>query len=289
MISCELGRRPTAPDLQSARRRLRSRAQPRSVLATGCVLMMVLLPLTLVTLLARPAFADGGGDGSNPGGTSNSTERNIGLDASNGDVYGGIQAEIDNFSPWIDTNSTNWTNDANESILLVNSAGNSWMQLGWLEYGDSQREVYVQDTLGGTVQWTDFWTSGNPSPDGGADPINQYSTFKITYDPTGTGGVHFAFYWTSPDTGYSVLTTTDDNFSPTHAQLESETTSDASQFCGAENTHSYTKDATAYWPAGDSGSWQTFSGTEGYTNKASWMAFSGLGDGYAVWDWRTTW
>ncbi len=211
-------------------------------------------------------------------------------------AIGGVEAYVDNFSPWVDPTSASgkglpqWYNNGNESILLVSSDSNSWVQVGWLEYTANGttpiRRVYVQQTING-IPNTTFYGSGNPTSDWGSDPANEQSEFKLTYSPTGPN--YFAAYWASPQNygSFSGLTSFTTNFTPVDAQLESETLSDATEFDGGIYNPSLTSGAQMYYPAGPSGQWGTFSGSKKTTYLPSYADLSpNSGASYDIWDTR---
>jgi len=113
----------------------------------GCGLLA--LTALLVVAGARPAGAAGGGDGCNPGRSSNFSS---GIhyfsgitDYSGASTYGGIGGDIVNYSPWVYNSSYEGTRDATTQwVMLADTLPDSWAQVGWLEYSGGGRHTFVE-------------------------------------------------------------------------------------------------------------------------------------------------
>jgi hypothetical protein len=179
------------------------------------------------------------------------------------DTFGGVTAQVYNYNDFITQgNPDEWENNANQSILLDNQESESWAQVGELKWKGGNHEVYVQLTLNDVVQWTNFF--------GPADAWDTYSSFKVTYNPSGPGGVYFDWYWASPGYPYSLLTTSKHNFTPDDAQLEVETHDQATEFPGTFGNRSYDKGQQMYEPD-SGGSWITYNGTVVYNGPTTFI------------------
>ncbi len=196
---------------------------------------------------AHPAFAEGDGDGCNPGRTP-ATEGAwpagaLGTESS----IGGVQSDIYDYSPYVYSGDTvgvgSW-------VMLASGTGGtgSWAQIGWYERPGSVRGSIVQLTQNGTVLWTNY-------DKGDSDPVNSYSTYKVTYNPAGPD--YFNFYLD----GNGVTDSTRDVFTPTEAELGAEIHNYSDQFPGGSSNQERFTSSESYWPAGSGGSWKTYSGT----------------------------
>ncbi|MDA8040335.1 MAG: hypothetical protein M0Z69_14540 [Actinomycetota bacterium] len=218
------------------------------------VLLGALVVLASLIFSTAPALAAGGGDGCNPNRSDNFSSSPIYLRGADQEVSssGGVEGYIDNYSPWVNNNPSEWQNGAYQWIMLTDYSSD-WLQVGWYEQGGGVRGVIVQLSIGGNVAWTDRF--------GPSDAINTLSYYKITYDPNDTGGVWFKVYWWSPNgNGGEITSVENHNFTPTEIEQASETHNAATQFPGGANNTAYTTQVESYWPAGTSGSWHNYNG-----------------------------
>ena len=227
------------------------------VVAT-CVILSLLFVLSQV-----PAVAEGGGDGCNPGRSSNYlTWYWSGNDDTNyPSSYGGIYGNIFEYSPYVydSSNSADGEDYTSQWIMLDN--GNDWAQVGWFEYPGNERYTWVEFNDPGHSSWDNWFPSYS---------INSTIKFQITYQPTCPSDTCFSFFAnnTSPQ-----LTGSKYNWTPTDAQSNAETHDQASQIPGGYDDlpNSGASNLHVYYPAGSSGSWYTMSGE----TATSWSGGSG--------------
>lgn len=241
--------------------------------------VVALLAGSLLVASSTVALASGDGDGCNPGRTSD-FPTNYGLgpyeNASNvvsgATSVGGISAGtggsgegVYNYSPYVDPTSvpSGYVQDDNawaSWIMLTNSSGNNWMQIGRFESRDAVRGELGQMGLSGSVLWTNYFTTSGLQSNGftipGPDAVNSYSSYKISYDPSGADGIYFRNYYDGDEISDSAH-----DFTPTVGEAANEMTSQATQFAGDPDNHGTTSNLQIWAPAG-TGAWYDFSGTK---------------------------
>ena len=192
---------------------------------------------------SAPAYAEGDGDGCNPG-RSPATEGAWPAGAiQNESSIGGVQSSIYDYSPYV---SSSDGTGVGSWVMLAN--GSDWAQIGWYEQPDSVRGTIVQLTQNGTPLWTNY-------DKGDSDAINTWSTYKVTYSSSGPN--YFSFYLD----GNGVTSSQRNVFTPNQSQLGAEIHNYADQFPGGSNNHEQFTSSETYWPNGSGGSWKTYSGS----------------------------
>jgi len=215
---------------------------------TKTVAVLVSLIFTSVLLLVPSvAQAAGGGDGCNPNRTDNYIHWYwSGVDdASGASTYGGIEADIYEYSPWVHSVSDSEYGADYTSQWVMLDNGTDWAQDGWLEYAGGVRYSWVEFNDPGVTSWDNYFPNF---------PINSTIYFKVTQDSACPNNVCFAFY----DNGSSTpLTTSAHDWNPTDAEAESETHTAASQMPGGYDNPTETYAIEVYVPGG----WQWMDGT----------------------------
>ena len=222
---------------------------------------------------ASPQPLSGDGDGCEPGRT---TETGVnwfsGSDLDNGSIgtpLGGVEAEIYEYSPWVDSADT-----AGMSMwaMLWNRTYGDYAQIGWLEQPGGNRHVFYQEfTAGG-------YRPGNTFP---ADPINSWSYFKVLFNPTTEYGGNYSFYDNGKDWWDSFY-----DWWPNDSQIEAEQQDQATQMPGTPHNTGQVGSAEYYAPAG-AGTWQQFFGPmydqKGYMKSSPGAGVGEIG-GWTLWD-----
>jgi hypothetical protein len=231
----------------------------------------------LMVLFQFPAQASGGGDGCNPGRSSNYlTYYYSGTDdASAASSYGGIYGNIYNYSPYVSSSSS--SDFTSQWVMLDN--GNEWAQIGWYESPGSVRHTFVQFNDPGVSEWTNFFSPFT---------INSDPEYEVDYNPSCPSVGCFAFYAQG-----TWMTGSAHNWTPDDAQSYSEIHDKASQIPGGYDKTSYAVGLHVWYNAGSSGSWHSMNGLDGVSTGSggagpSWDNVSGKGttgnSSYSSWD-----
>jgi hypothetical protein len=248
---------------------------PKWRISSAAVLLALLLALTQL-----PALAEGGGDGCNPGRSSNYlTYYFAGADANNAAAsFGGIYGTIDEYSPFVYDSSAG---DTGAQWVMIDNP-TDWAQVGWIEFPGNQRYVFVEFNDPGVTTWDNYFSPY---------AINSDIKFQVTYKPTCPSNTCFSFF---ADNSPTQLTGSKYNWTPTDAQSYSETHDQASQIPGGYDNVSTATNLHVYYNAGSSGSWNNMDGydtaNEGYDGGAgpSWDNVSNPGvygnTSYSTWD-----
>lgn len=202
--------------------------------------------LALIMVLPGSAQAAGGGDGCNPNRPNNFlTYYFSGEYGSAPGTYRGIQAYIDQYSPWVYpvSGATDFTS---QWVMLTNTSGTQWAQVGWWEGADGNRHTFAQFEDPGYT----FWSDTDYAP----FPINEDINYKVTYDPSCTDGDCFRFFSNGQQINHSHY-----DWAPNMQEDSSEIHTQASQMPGGYDNPSYSSLIEKYYPAG-SGSWSYVSG-----------------------------
>lgn len=198
-------------------------------------------------LSQAPALASGGGDGCDPGRSSNYlTYYFAGADANNAATsFGGIYGTIDNYSPYVKSSSSE---DFTSQWVMLAYSGTKWAQVGWTEYPGSQRNTFVEFQDPGVSGWDNYFPPY---------AINSSIKYQVTYQPTCPSDTCFSFFAnnTSPQ-----LAGTKYNWTPNDAESFAETHDQASQVPGGYFNPSSASDLHVYYNAGSSGSWNNMDG-----------------------------
>lgn len=266
------------------------RRRHSTVLANRAAITLALSIFLVFIFIPGGVQAAGGGDGCNPGRSSNFIHHYWSgiIDVSPGAyIYGGIRGNLLNYSPWVynSGNSTDGPDATTQWVMLDNQS--DWAQVGWIEWysaGSSPsgqvRNTFVEYQDAGVGGWDNYFPSF---------AINSTIGYKVTYDPYCPNGVCFWFY-----DNYSVTALTGSRFawSPTQATAQSETLDAAAQVPGGYDNPAVASGLQVYYNAGG-GAWNTMFGeTDTRTssgNVPSWDVVypaSGSigGDYYNSWD-----
>jgi hypothetical protein len=232
----------------------------------------------LLTLFQVPARAAGGGDGCNPGRSSNYVHYYYSGtdDISAPSSYGGIYGNIYNYSPYVYSSSSS---DSDSQWVMLDHSGTDWAQVGWIEFPGSVRHTFVQFNDPGVDSWTNYFAPFT---------INSDPEYEVDYNPSCPHVGCFAFYANG-----TWLTGTGHSFTPDDAQSAAEIHDKASQIPGGYNNTSYALNLHVYYNAGASGSWHSMNGHNTAVDQSgnpapSWDNVSGNGtngnSSYSSWD-----
>jgi hypothetical protein len=237
--------------------------------------LVVLLAAFLALVAPRAAIAEGGGDGCNPGRANDYLTYyfdGVYQYTPNGDVSGGVRADIENYSPFVYNTDTD---DSSEWSMLVDS-NYDYQQIGWEERAFSQRYTFVEwGKDNGAEGYTDEYFS--------SDPINSYSEYKVTFHPNTD---EYYFY----DNGTQKWDqTVSYDTAPSQAQVYDETHTKASQMPGGTGNNNYMNSGNFFYPAGTSGSWHDMAATPSPAPSfAGIVPNHGTTDSYKTWDFACT-
>lgn len=208
--------------------------------AMGTLVVVIAISWSLPCNAATIPPASGGGDGCNPNRTNDSTIYQANAHQTISTSFGGVQAQIKNYSPYVSAYDSPF--GASAWVTLIN--GNALAQIGRYELPSGGGR--------GTFSLFDVRTQGVTHHSAG-DPINSYSTYKINFNPTpGINSQYFTYYRDGSQAGYS-----SQYFLPKEIQIGDEVHTRASQIAGGTQNHMYFTAMKAYSPSGTSGIWKT--------------------------------
>ncbi len=223
----------------------------------------VLLTMLLVLPMTFPgvAQATGGGMGCNPGRSPAGGVYHDGSDDATSYEPGGVYSKIYVYSPWVTSGSLAF----GYSMLINNTNGNLYSQVGWLEGYQATRNTFTEQGLG-----TGSYDRRTYAP----LPIGNAYYYTVDFDPNNANN---AFTWYANGTFEGSYPNT---FPPNAGELSAERHNNNDQTAGGYNHKAYFSDSHIYDHAG-SGSWvnytfndkfynanedsQSFSGTTMYT------------------------
>jgi len=210
---------------------------------------VLIASVVTLTLSVVPAVGEGGGDGCDPQRSPSITLYDTGGVYSVGSYgLGGVQANIDNYSPWVYNTSGAYAEQYIDLDDINSPTGNfDEVDLGWEELPGTIRHSFIAFKTDGNLDW--FWT-------GPSYEINSHPLYKIDFDPK-CEGYCFRMYINGVLENHAVY-----DWTPTETVAVSEINNTATQLPGGVGNSSCigcdpnNPNATIlmYQPAG-SGSW----------------------------------
>ncbi len=163
-----------------------------------------------------------------------------------GASFGGVDAFIEEYSPYVAPGSGNL---ATQWVMLTNTNnGSQYAQIGWIERPGSKRNTVTQFSWGPGA--SDYWTNNYPPY-----AINTALEYKVLFDPNCTNGNCFTFWAGGHQWDHS-----SHDWTPNDWRTFSESHNSATQFPGGYNNPTTTAGIQRYYPAGSGGSWANVSG-----------------------------